>query len=86
MMYRVQIRPQLSNLKFFYDGPVSSLDDCHRILAKMEDEWRMWQEQGFPQLSPDRAIQHLEGSEIYVVSDDGTTYWLNGDSGFEIMN
>ena len=85
-MYRVQIRNQISGVRIFYGALVRELHDCYKIADLLEEEWRTWQERGFLQLTPDNPIQLLEGSEIYVVSDDGVTYWLNGDCEFETVN
>ena len=85
-MYRVQIRSQVSGVRVFYGALVPELHDCYKIADLLEEEWRTWQERGHPQLPPNDPIRHLEGSEIYVVNDDGITYWLNGDCEFELMN
>jgi hypothetical protein len=85
-MYRIQIRQQFTDNKVFYGPPVNNLLEVHDLLAILEAAWRTWQARGSPQLPPNDPIQFIEGSEIYVISDEGVTYWLNADGGFEIMN
>lgn len=85
-MYRIQVRHQYSKIRVFYGEPVASLNDAHPLLANLEEEWKDWQARGFPPISDDKAFKHLEGSEIYIIGDDGNTYWLDENGGFQIMN
>lgn len=85
-MYRVQLSHKASGRKVFYGDPIQELDHAHDVVLMMEQEWNMWSDKKFPQLTPDNPIQFLEDSDIYVVRDDGLVYILNDNGVFQILN
>ena len=86
-MFRVQIRHQTTpEKKMFFGAPVPQLSDVLPVIVDLEKKWSQWEANGYPQLSPDDPIQYLEGSEVYVVTDDGKEYWLDENDEFQIIN
>ena len=85
-MYRVQIHHESSGKKVFYGKPSNSLLETHETIASLEEEWAIWCGRGYPPLPSDNPIQFLEGSDVYVVSDNGLIYVLDDESNFQVLN